>query len=206
MYEVIAPDPAEQYKKTPMAEWVREKVETVGLGGTSATYVTARRIAIREVGEMPKVLNVHEWLEGLLSDTAEALYVLSKAVNVKPTKPVNPTVPRIYTLKALLKSYKGVVESGDDERLLEQELRDWAARQGRWGLGCPAGCGRFWEFKPTSDLEGFEPVDPAAKEGVDEKGNPTNGYLNWSPQPDGSVKFRCDRCGAEITLRRMVAR
>ena len=28
------------------------------------------------------------------------------------------------------------------------------------------------------------------------------GYLNWTPQPDGSVVFTCDRCGQIIILRR----
>ena len=26
------------------------------------------------------------------------------------------------------------------------------------------------------------------------------GYLNWTPQPDGSVVFTCDRCGGKIRL------
>ncbi len=92
-----------------------------------------------------------------------------------------------------------------------------------WGLGCPAGCGRLWEFTAdasdivdTVDADGvarkwprgkttahFKPLDPAAYSGVDEKGNPTEGYLSFRPDPStpNNIKmFNCDRCGAEVRL------
>lgn len=92
-----------------------------------------------------------------------------------------------------------------------------------WGLGCPAGCGRLWEFTADAvdlveetDTDGvkrmwprgrstshFRPRDSAAYSGMDENGNPTKGYLNFHPDPStpSSVKmFTCDRCGAEIRM------
>jgi len=100
--------------------------------------------------------------------------------------------------------------------------------KGRWGLGCPHMCGRFWEFKPIGDLTGFEPSDPAAIIGAQPKTleqftdlagihylneypdgrivwedhlpEPYRGYLNWRVQADGSILFLCDRCGKVIKL------
>ncbi len=92
-----------------------------------------------------------------------------------------------------------------------------------WGLGCPAGCGRFWEFTgdavdmvEETDADGvkrkwprskvgshFKPLDPEAYSGVDKDGKPTNGYLNFRPDPaaPSNVKmFTCDRCGSEVRL------
>ncbi len=95
------------------------------------------------------------------------------------------------------------------------------AAKGEWGVGCPAGCGRFWALK-VGDDGAFTPADSAAYapvEGVyedkpepfpdeddrEEEKPPTevktrNGYLDWRPQPDGSILLVCDRCGAEIRL------
>jgi hypothetical protein len=93
------------------------------------------------------------------------------------------------------------IYNADDESTLEEEFRSWAVKEGRWGLGCPNNCGRFWTFKPTEDLTSFEPEDPAAKNPyTDRNGNMHNGYLEWTPQSDGSVIFKCDNCGAEIKL------
>jgi len=94
-----------------------------------------------------------------------------------------------------------------------------------WGLGCPNNCGRFWEF--TADMSDLvdivdsdgvtrrrlrgrttahvRPMDKAAYQGVDKNGNPTQGYLNFRPDPAalGDVRiFNCDRCGAEVRLKR----
>jgi len=67
---------------------------------------------------------------------------------------------------------------------------------GRWGLGCPNRCGRFWWFVPYGD--GWKPADPAAYLPYTdpETGEVRNGYLNW--QDD--MSFTCDRCGAKIKL------
>ncbi|MCL4436131.1 MAG: hypothetical protein M1503_10115 [Thaumarchaeota archaeon] len=92
-----------------------------------------------------------------------------------------------------------------------------------WGLGCPAGCGRHWEFIADQtdivevlDSDGvtrqrqrgktgyhFKPRDPAAFEGVNEDGMRNNGYLNFRSLPEMPYSVRimtCDRCGAEIWL------
>jgi hypothetical protein len=71
-----------------------------------------------------------------------------------------------------------------------------------WGLGCPAGCGRFWEFIAENDH--YRPVDSVAYSGIDDKGRATKGYLNYRTDPTSpSVRmFTCDRCGSEVRLTR----
>lgn len=92
-----------------------------------------------------------------------------------------------------------------------------------WGLGCPRGCGRFWEFTADAvdmveetDSDGvkrkwprakvgshFKPLDPEAYSGVAKDGALTNGYLNFTPDPvtPSNVKmFTCDRCSSEVKL------
>jgi hypothetical protein len=203
MHEIKIPNPAEQYRKTPAFEKVRVKYEYVGLDGkTIQEYVTEKRLAVRGSGLEARVLTLADWLEQQLTDDAEALFTIAKAVNVDAKKPEIVTVSRSLILKSLIRTYKGTVESTtDDESTLEEEFRSWAVREGRWGLGCPNNCGRFWTFKPTEDLKGFEPEDPAAKTPyTDREGNVYNGYLEWTPQSDGSVIFKCDNCRAEIKL------
>jgi hypothetical protein len=203
MHEVKIPNPSEQYRKTPAFEKVRVKYEYVGLDGKKIQeYATERRLAIRGSGLEARILTLADWLEQQLTDDAEALFTIAKAVNVDAKKPEKVTVPRKIILKTLIGLYKGKVESNpEDEQALEEEFRSWAVKQGRWGLGCPNNCGRFWTFKSTDDLKGFEPEDPAAKNPyTDRDGNMHNGYLEWIPQPDGSVIFKCDNCGAEIKL------
>jgi hypothetical protein len=70
----------------------------------------------------------------------------------------------------------------------EQIKRD-ADRIGKWGLGCPGLCGCFWEFIPTSDLIGFEPVDSSLKDA-----------LKWVINQDGTKQFFCYDCGVKIKL------
>jgi len=99
--------------------------------------------------------------------------------------------------------FRPVTDKEFEEKSLEgfgSELAELFIKAGRWGLGCPYNCGRFWEFKPSADLSFFEPSDPLAFSGTDEQGNPTNGYLKWQPQANGSVKFICDNCKGIILL------
>lgn len=205
MHEVKIPNPGRQYEKTPAFEHVRVKREYSLLSGEKVEeYTTKRRLAIGGIGLEARALTLAEWVEERLKDDAEALFTVSKAVNVNAKKPEKVTVSRKLILKALIETYKGKVESNpEDESALEEELGRWAVKEGRWGLGCPNGCGRFWWLKPTEDLKGFEPEDPAAKtQFTDEEGNVHGNYLKWTPQPDGSIIFKCDKCGAEIKLSR----
>jgi hypothetical protein len=203
MHEVKIPNPAEQYRKTPAFEKVRVKYEYVTTDGRKVEeYRNEMRLAIGDSGLEARVLTLADWLEEQLKDNAEALFTISKAVNVNAKKPEKIIVSRSVIIKGLIRTYKGKVETTiDDEFTLEEELRSWAVKEGRWGLGCPNNCGRFWTFKPTEDLKGFEPEDPAAKNPyTDRNGDTHNGYLEWTPQSDGSVIFKCDNCKAEIKL------
>ena len=202
MYEITIPDPSKQYEKTPAYEYVRRKYEYTTLDGkTVVEYRTEKQTALEGEGLETHVLRLHEWLDKLLKDDTEALFTIGKAVNLNAVKPVKATVQRKYILASLLQLYKGKVESNaEDEVALENEFKLWAKSQGRWGLGCPNNCGRYWEFKPTEDLTGFEPVDPAAKTPFQTESGVKNGYLDWNPQMDGSIVFKCDRCGAEVKL------
>lgn len=84
-------------------------------------------------------------------------------------------------------------ENGEQRIVMLSEANDIPLAEkhskARWGLGCPSGDGWFCELKPTSDLSGFEPVDPSLKM-----------RLGWTENPDGSVSFTCSKCGAVIRL------
>jgi len=103
------------------------------------------------------------------------------------------------------------------------ELERRFVELGRWGLGCPNNCGRFWWFKPHEEY-GWVPVDDKAWQGEIEwlppgaeydydrgiwllngeevKPEKRIGYLDWRIDEDGCPTFRCDRCGAIIKLKR----
>lgn len=103
------------------------------------------------------------------------------------------------------------------------ELEKRFVELGRWGLGCPNNCGRFWWFKPHKEY-GWVPVDDKAWQGEIEwlptgaeydydrgiwllngeevKPEKRIGYLDWRIDEDGCPVFKCDRCGAIIKLKR----
>jgi len=64
-----------------------------------------------------------------------------------------------------------------------------------------------WDVKIT-DMETGEEQTVHYYKFIDENGNEKvaselplkTGYLQWEPLEDGSVRFRCDRCGKEIVL------
>lgn len=134
-------------------------------------------------------------------------------------------------LAALLDLFGNPVENYDS--LTTKEVRSlWFEHQKveepRWGLGCPHGCGRSWEFKPDGK-GGFIPVDESARTGLQaeildewdstnpETGETTHYYKIRHWEGDVKVvtevpinrgylnwkdgKFICDNCGGEIEFR-----
>jgi hypothetical protein len=192
-YDVTEPDPATQYRKTPA--WVRVFKTVYDVQG-NPTKIALRRMFTEGTGEDLRVLRWHEAL-GKVRDFVEN-HTLAELREV-----YQRITGEAY---AGASSKKGVLKSllafwfGFDQDLTVDEMKAWALdrvkAEGRWGLGCPAGCGRFWAFQPH-ETYGFIFCDPAAYSGVDEAGQPTHGYL----QVDVATRsFTCDRCGAIITL------
>jgi len=128
---------------------------------------------------------------------------------------------------ARIKSWGDLIEEVKKRASTEEAVQVFirhAIKNARWGLGCPAGCGRFWWFKPTGDQKGWEPVDVPARKGevmplwseregyfvnpwtgepVEDPFEPVSrrGYLDWEPVASGTAIFRCDRCGSRILLK-----
>jgi hypothetical protein len=192
-YEVKIPDASTQYRKTPA--WVRVFREAVDEQG-QPIKVAVRRFFTEGTGDEMRVLRWHEAL-GKVRDFVEnhTLDELKEGYQ----RITGEAYAGVSSKKGVL---KGVLAFwfGFDQNLTVDEMKAWAlervTQEGRWGLGCPAGCGRFWTFKPH-DTYGFIFCDPAAYIGIDEDGKPTHGYL----QVDMATRsFTCDRCGAIITL------
>jgi len=218
MVEVKIPDLVRQHEKTPA--WVRRVRRILDDDGKEQTIIE-RVVATEGTGVTVKILRWHEALakirDYVQNRTLTELKDLYKDITDSSYDGVNS---KLGVVKAILKFWFDA-EAGatlsEADALLEAE----AIKQGRWGLGCPHACGRFWEFKPMDT--GFDPIDAMAYTGkqavildqfTDESGNihyliehwsgqlmwvtevPVNrGYLEWD---DG--KFLCDRCGGEVRL------
>ncbi len=198
--QVKIPDPKLQYEKTPAK--IKKIIQVVD--ETGQTVNVERWVDwIETSGEESKVIKWHEWKKKLLKAADHTLDELKIEIEKMGGSPKKDSKKGVYA--GIIELYKRRKVSDEEYAAkttedFEAEIEDYAVRQGRWSLGCPYNCGRSWTFKPTDDLTGFEPEDPAAMKGFDEKGNPTKGYLSWQPQPDGSVIFTCDRCGGIVEL------
>lgn len=197
--EVKIPDPARQYEKTPAR---RVKVEQVEDPETGETQTVKRWVTWMEgKGDSATIVKLDE-LIGRVPVQAAPLVSWMDLYQQASGEPYVGTSSAKAVCAALLDLYGEPAKDYDGVTLtvLKARLVTVLKRLGRWGLGCPHACGRFWEFKPTENFSGLDPSDPVASQGVDEEGSPTNGYLNWRPQPDGSTLFACDRCGGEVKL------
>jgi len=198
---VKIPDPAEQWKKTPIKRKVVEEYENP------------------ETGERIKVPRWIWWIEQTGEETVEILHLNDIRDRFLPANQRTEA-----EMQSILKEAGGIAKRDSKKGILagfielyirpisqseykkkgladfEAEIEKWFKLASRWGLGCPYNCGRFWEFKPSSDLSNFQPVDLLAMSSTDEQGNLTNGYLKWQPQANGSVKFICDNCKGIILL------
>jgi len=199
--QVKIPDPKLQHKKTPALRRIFRKIVNPE---TEEETKVPKWIKITEgSGENIKVLRWHELIDRIIdyvkNRTLTECKQIYKHLTGEPYEGVNSK--KAVAVKYIEWLFKIELDETKTTDEILQELKEkLSLKLGRWGLGCPHGCGRTWTFKPTDDLSGFEPEDPAAMRGVDEAGNPTNGYLNWQLQPDGTIRFVCDRCGNIVEL------
>jgi len=198
--KIAIPDVKLQHAKTAALRRIKLEIENPETGRIEQTL---RWVKITEdTGENVRVVNwkelfrkIKDYLENRTLEECKQLY---EYLTGEPYEGVNSKKGMIL---AYIKLRFNVDLSNLTTTEIIQKLGDeLMPKLGHWGLGCPHGCGRHWEFKPTEDLTSFEPADPAAMKGVDEEGNPTRGYLNWQPQPDGTIRFVCDRCGNIVEL------
>jgi len=198
---VKVPDPKTQWEKTPSRIKVKRQLTDPETG--ELVEVTRWSPWFEETGSV----TWKEWRNRVLlaaDHTYDEMKLALEKMGGKPKKfskkGVLAGVIELYIRKVGPDEYDA--SSSSD---FEKEIEDFAVRQGRWGLGCPHLCGRFWTFKPRDDLTGWVPEDIFAFKGpvTDEEGNILHerGYLNWQPQPDGSVKFICDQCNGEVILK-----
>lgn len=187
MVNVKIPDPKKQYEKTPV--YVDKAVTVKDKNGKD--IATTQKIMLTQgTGQAATVVKYSD-LDKLITDSKKASKTeLLTGVSVASVEAAfNKAHPETH---------------------------------GRWGLGCPHNCGRFWEFKPNDKLDGWIPEDPVAIKGEampvlhKDKGYvspvtgepvedptepvPTNGYLDWRQEKDGSVTFTCDRCQSPVKL------
>lgn len=172
MRTVRAPNPDEQYGKT--AAWVR-KLSRIG-----EIYVQDRQPFTEGSGDNWRILSwrdlrdrVEDYVQNHTLEDLKQLYrkLTDEEYAGEETK--------LGVVKALIKAYFNLEPAGNLTQLREIFLNRVKA-EGRWGLGCPYNCGRFWMLKPTADLKGWEPEAPEHR------------ILNGT--------FRCDRCGGLIQL------
>jgi len=202
---VKVPDPKTQWEKTPSHIRVTRHVRDPVSGEEIEIIRWEPWFEEVEPGTV-RVVSWKGWRDKILlaaDHTYEEMKSNLEKMGGKPKK-----LSKKGVLAGVIELYKRKIGSDEYDALttadFEREIKDFAIRQGRWGLGCPHRCGRCWTFKPRNDLTGWIPEDPLAWKGpvTDEGGSILHerGYLNWQPQSDGSVKFKCDRCGRLVEL------
>ena len=225
MVEIRIPDPTKQYEKTPA--WVRRWRQVISSTG-QVEKLAEKQDFITGAGDTRNIWRWHE-LVARIKDFVETKTLTELKAVYKELRDDDyvGTQTKLAVAKAILKFYFSDADATTPAEMLSI-LTDRIRRLGRWGLGCPHGCGRHWEFKPTADLTSFEPTDLAAVTGPQPKTleqftdlagihylneypdgrvvwemsppEPYYGYLNWHPQTDGKVLFACDKCGQEVKL------
>ena len=278
VFEVEAPNPLEQFRKTPAKRLITEEIEVermepigVGDGRERVFYIPEGEVTrvlvdgeeIKEVeiepgkitfrdaprGRITVFLRRKEWIkrwiryirsretkDGIKSEVVrwgDWFDELKKKLRYRPlgeclelVEELLGEAPKVETKKDLLKFLLSRLFDAKPKAaaLIDHvaELEKGFVKLGRWGLGCPNNCGRFWWFKPHEEY-GWVPADDKAWQGEIEwlppgaeydyeKGvwlldgkevEPEKriGYLDWRIDEDGCPVFKCDRCGAVIRLK-----
>lgn len=136
---VTFPIPRTQYKKMPAYRTV------------TATDPEGNIIVTREtIMDGDHIVTLEELLQPALDQ--------KKAIedSLKPGKKTEETAKAVEAANELTQL---VEHLGLDEVTDETDLTHLTIQEGRVGLGCPT-CGRFYEFKPSEDLESWVCVDP----------------------------------------------
>jgi len=204
---VKIPDPKEQWKKTPGWRLVYETYLDPMTG--EEIEIPRRRPWLEQTNEETVVLRWSDIRNKFLLAGGHKKEDLKRRLKHAGGKPKRDTKKGILAGVIELYKQREVTDEELDGKSIEEfevELDEWFRRAGRWGLGCPHLCGRFWEFKPTEDFTFFEPVDRMAfTPFVDDEGVSHNGYLEWNWIYDVAgnlvgARFICDRCQKEVTL------
>jgi len=164
---VKIPDPRIQHQKTPA--WIRKirrYLDSKGVEQTSIERVTATE----GTGLNTKALRWHELADRIQERYQNATLAQLKAFYeniIGEPYPSTATQTKFAVAKSIIQQYFDITD-GTALGLIAR-FREKLVHEGRWGLGCPHGCMRYWEFKPNDDLTGFIPVDPAAYTGEQPK-------------------------------------
>ena len=136
---VTFPIPRTQYKKMPA-------YRTVTATDPEGNIIVTREIIV----DGDHIVTLEELLQPALDQ--------KKAIedSLKPGKKTGETAKAVEAANefAQLVEHLGLTEVTD-----ETDLTHLTIREGRVGLGCPS-CGRFYEFKPSENLESWVCVDP----------------------------------------------
>jgi len=202
MSEIVIPDPKLQWEKTPSRIKVKRQFTDPETG--ELVEVTRWGPWFEETGSV----TWKEWRDRVLlagEHTYDEMKGNLEKMGGKPKKAskkgVLAGVIELYIRQVGWDEYESKTVAD-----FEREIEEFAQKQGRWGLGCPHLCGRFWELKPTEDFSFFEPSDKMALTPfVDEEGVSHNGYLEWEWKHDEAgnltgARFICDRCKGVVEL------
>lgn len=176
-FEFQIPNPKTQYLKSPTFKFDKNG-QPIVLNFVSTEVINNFPIKWAELSDRLKDLFHNKSLEEFLT-----------FFNEMTSNRYPPISSKEQILKKIIELYfpgLQTPENADNALRLFDEL---LVTNGRWGLGCPGRCGEFWDFKPTADLSGFEPVDP----NVSQK-------LRWLVNDDRSIYLQCDNCHTKIKL------
>jgi len=205
---VKIPNVAEQWRKTPIKRRIIEEYEDPVTGGI--VKVPRWIWWVEGSGETAEVLKLDSVRDRLLLASEHSKAEMKRVLRQAGGRPKKDSKKGVLAgfIELYIREVKDEEYAEKTSSEFEREIDDWFVREGRWGLGCPHNCGRFWEFKPTKDLSFFQPVDKLASTPfVDDEGISHNGYLEWRWKYDETgnlvgASFICDRCGKEVELER----